>query len=33
MKLAAFERLVLGEGVEKEATDFAAEVAATLKPN
>jgi elongation factor Ts len=31
--LAAFERLVLGEGVEKDATDFAAEVAATLKPN
>ena len=25
--------LVLGEGIEKEATDFAAEVAATLKPN
>ena len=33
VKLAAFERLVLGEGIEKEATDFAAEVAATLKPN
>ncbi len=30
-KLAGFERLVLGEGVEKEQTDFAAEVAATLK--
>jgi elongation factor Ts len=33
VKLAAFERLVLGEGIEKEASDFAAEVAATLKPN
>ncbi len=33
VKLAAFDRLVLGEGVEKDATDFAAEVAATLKPN
>jgi elongation factor Ts len=33
VKLAAFERLVLGEGIEKETTDFAAEVAATLKPN
>ena len=31
VKLAGFERLVLGEGVEKEQTDFAAEVAATLK--
>jgi elongation factor Ts len=33
VKLATFERLVLGEGIEKEASDFAAEVAATLKPN
>jgi elongation factor Ts len=33
VKLAAFERLVLGEGIEKDTTDFAAEVAATLKPN
>jgi elongation factor Ts len=33
VKLATFDRLVLGEGVEKDATDFAAEVAATLKPN
>jgi elongation factor Ts len=33
VKIAAFERLVLGEGIEKDATDFAAEVAATLKPN
>jgi len=33
VKLAGFERLVLGEGVEKDTTDFAAEVAATLKPN
>ncbi len=31
VKMAGFERLVLGEGVEKEQTDFAAEVAATLK--
>jgi elongation factor Ts len=31
VKLAGFERLVLGEGIEKEQTDFAAEVAATLK--
>ncbi len=31
VKLAGFERLVLGEGVEKEQADFAAEVAATLK--
>ena len=33
VKIAAFERLVLGEGIEKETADFAAEVAATLKPN
>jgi elongation factor Ts len=33
VKIAAFERLVLGEGIEKDTTDFAAEVAATLKPN
>ena len=33
VKIAAFERLVLGEGVDKITTDFAAEVAATLKPN
>ncbi|HLI23184.1 MAG TPA: translation elongation factor Ts, partial [Stellaceae bacterium] len=33
VKIAAFERLVLGEGIEKDPTDFAAEVAATLKPN
>jgi elongation factor Ts len=31
VKLAGFERLVLGEGIEKEQSDFAAEVAATLK--
>jgi elongation factor Ts len=31
VKIAGFERLVLGEGVEKEQADFAAEVAATLK--
>jgi elongation factor Ts len=31
VKVAGFERLVLGEGIEKEASDFAAEVAATLK--
>lgn len=31
VKFAGFERLVLGEGVEKEEGDFAAEVAATLK--
>ena len=29
--LKAFERLALGEGVEKEEEDFAAEVAATMK--
>jgi len=31
--LTGFVRLELGEGIEKEETDFAAEVAATLKPN
>jgi elongation factor Ts len=31
VRVAAFARLVLGEGIEKEQTDFAAEVAATLK--
>jgi len=31
VKIAGFERLVLGEGVEKAEADFAAEVAATLK--
>lgn len=31
VKVASFERLVLGEGIEKAETDFAAEVAATLK--
>lgn len=31
VKVAGFERLVLGEGIEKAETDFAAEVAATLK--
>jgi len=31
VKLAGYEWLVLGEGIEKEQTDFAAEVAATLK--
>jgi elongation factor Ts len=31
VKIAAFERLALGEGIDKEQTDFAAEVAATLK--
>ena len=31
VKVAGFERLVLGEGIEKEQADFAAEVAATLK--
>jgi len=31
VKIAAFDRLVLGEGIEKEQADFAAEVAATLK--
>ena len=29
IKLAAFERFVIGEGIEKEESDFAAEVAAT----
>jgi elongation factor Ts len=33
VKITGFERLVLGEGIEKDTTDFAAEVAATLKPN
>jgi len=31
VKIAGFERLVLGEGIEKAESDFAAEVAATLK--
>ena len=31
VKLAGFERLVLGEGIDKGPNDFAAEVAATLK--
>jgi len=31
VKIAGFERLVLGEGIEKGDTDFAAEVAATLR--
>ena len=31
IKLAGFVRFVLGEGIEKEATDFAAEVAAVAK--
>jgi elongation factor Ts len=31
VKIAAYERLGLGEGIDKEQTDFAAEVAATLK--
>jgi len=31
IKLAGFVRFVLGDGIEKEAQDFAAEVAATLK--
>jgi elongation factor Ts len=31
VKIAAYERLALGEGIDKEQTDFAAEVAATLK--
>jgi elongation factor Ts len=31
VKITAFERMVLGEGIEKDTTDFAAEVAATLK--
>ncbi len=31
IKLTGFVRFALGEGIEKEATDFAAEVAATLK--
>lgn len=30
-KIVAFKRIVVGEGVEKEATDFAAEVAAVIK--
>ena len=30
VKIAGFSRLVLGEGVEREETDFAAEVAAQL---
>jgi elongation factor Ts len=29
IKLTAFERFALGEGIEKETSDFAAEVAAT----
>jgi elongation factor Ts len=33
VKAAGFERMTLGEGIEKAETDFAAEVAATLKPN
>lgn len=31
VKIAAYERLALGEGIDKEQSDFAAEVAATLK--
>jgi elongation factor Ts len=31
IKLAGFVRFELGEGIEKEEADFAAEVAATLK--
>jgi elongation factor Ts len=31
IRIAAFVRFALGEGIEKEQTDFAAEVAATLK--
>ena len=31
--LKGFVRFALGEGVEKEVTDFAAEVAAAVKPN
>ena len=30
IKLIAFSRFVLGEGIEKEETDFAAEVAAAV---
>jgi len=30
-KITAFQRFALGEGVEKETTDFAAEVAAAAK--
>jgi elongation factor Ts len=30
-KITAFVRFALGEGIEKEETDFAAEVAATVK--
>ncbi len=30
-KLAGFIRYALGEGIEKEVSDFAAEVAATVK--
>jgi elongation factor Ts len=33
VKAAGFERMTLGEGIEKAESDFAAEVAATLKPN
>jgi elongation factor Ts len=31
--IAGFARFALGEGIEKETTDFAAEVAAAVKPN
>ena len=31
VKIAGYERFQLGEGIEKESSDFAAEVAATLK--
>ena len=31
IKLKSFERFVLGEGIEKEETDFASEVAAVVK--
>ena len=32
VKLAGYVRFVLGEGIERKESDFAAEVAATLKP-
>jgi elongation factor Ts len=33
IKVTGFVRMVLGEGIEKEQADFAAEVAAAVKPN
>jgi elongation factor Ts len=33
IKVTGFVRFVLGEGIEKQESDFAAEVAAAVKPN